>query len=277
MQVSISPDICAASGRGRGKEFAPAKLTTLTWSATFQRLNDVAFNDDAVVIASVCLIAQRFRRRGYSASYDATLISLEESGITRQQGSQAIQVLDEAKDSVSSVVIRGHEIFTGSVDDRVRTYDIRMGEVKTDFVGGRHVALALERRKLFVDQHAGRHDTTYRQGEWHATERVRRMKQAKKRLSLEQDLLTRALDNRFKGHRNCNYKVQSCFNDSDSYVISGSEDREVYIWDLLEGAIVRQLDGHNHVVISTAHHPKSAEMLTGAGDGEIRLWTAREK
>jgi mitogen-activated protein kinase organizer 1 len=44
-----------------------------------------------------------------------------------------LQILEEAKDSVTGVAIRGHLIVTGSVDGFARTYDIRQGELRTDF------------------------------------------------------------------------------------------------------------------------------------------------
>lgn len=44
-----------------------------------------------------------------------------------------IQVLEEAKDSVTSLVVQGHLVIAGSVDGFVRTYDIRQGELRTDF------------------------------------------------------------------------------------------------------------------------------------------------
>ena len=46
-----------------------------------------------------------------------------------------IQVLDDAKDAIQTVHVGPAQIVTGSVDGRVRTYDIRMGELRTDFIG----------------------------------------------------------------------------------------------------------------------------------------------
>ena len=46
-----------------------------------------------------------------------------------------IQIFKEAKDSVASLVISGHEILAGSVDGKVRCYDLRMGQLNTDELG----------------------------------------------------------------------------------------------------------------------------------------------
>lgn len=48
-----------------------------------------------------------------------------------------IQILDEAKDSISSLHILGHEIAVGCVDGRARLYDLRMGFLSVDVLGRR--------------------------------------------------------------------------------------------------------------------------------------------
>jgi mitogen-activated protein kinase organizer 1 len=53
----------------------------------------------------------------------------------RSQNRTPIQVLEDAKDSVTSVQIKNFEIITGSVDGRLRTYDLRAGHLSTDVVG----------------------------------------------------------------------------------------------------------------------------------------------
>ena len=40
----------------------------------------------------------------------------------------------EAKDSISSIDVSGHEVTTGCVDCRVRCYDLRMGHTDVDVV-----------------------------------------------------------------------------------------------------------------------------------------------
>jgi mitogen-activated protein kinase organizer 1 len=48
---------------------------------------------------------------------------------------QAIQVLDEARDAVQTLHVGSTYLMTGSVDGHVRTYDLRMGELRSDFIG----------------------------------------------------------------------------------------------------------------------------------------------
>ena len=66
-----------------------------------------------------------------SGSFDATVRLWD----TKSQSSKPIQVLEEAGDSVSSVVVRGWDIVTGCVDGRLRVYDLRMGMLSTDLIG----------------------------------------------------------------------------------------------------------------------------------------------
>ena len=66
-----------------------------------------------------------------SGSFDATVRLWD----CKSQNVKPIQVLEEARDSVSAVWVGGHEVVTGSVDGRMRVYDLRMGMVFIDVVG----------------------------------------------------------------------------------------------------------------------------------------------
>jgi WD40 repeat protein len=50
----------------------------------------------------------------------------------RSQNRVPLQVLEEGRDSITSIKIQNHLICTGSVDGRVRTYDLRMGQLQID-------------------------------------------------------------------------------------------------------------------------------------------------
>lgn len=51
----------------------------------------------------------------------------------KSQQRMPIQVLDEAKDSITSITIRGSDILTSSVDGHVRSYDLRKGKLSADY------------------------------------------------------------------------------------------------------------------------------------------------
>ena len=39
---------------------------------------------------------------------------------------------------------------------------------------------------------------------------------------------------RYTGHKNESYKIDSCVTSSDTYILTGSEDGKVYMYDLVE-------------------------------------------
>jgi mitogen-activated protein kinase organizer 1 len=80
-------------------------------------VNACDFNADASILAS--------------GSYDATVRIWD----CKSQNRTPIQVLDDAKDSITSIQIKNYEIITGSVDGKLRTYDLRAGQLFTDVVG----------------------------------------------------------------------------------------------------------------------------------------------
>jgi len=43
-------------------------------------------------------------------------------------------ILEDARDSITSLVIRGATVIAGSVDGHIRTYDLRQGQLRTDFL-----------------------------------------------------------------------------------------------------------------------------------------------
>lgn len=66
-----------------------------------------------------------------TGSFDSTIKIWD----SRQRGEKAIMTFSEARDSVSCLEVVGAEIVAGSVDGRVRCYDIRMGSMEQDVIG----------------------------------------------------------------------------------------------------------------------------------------------
>ena len=54
----------------------------------------------------------------------------------------------------------------------------------------------------------------------------------------------------YRGHTNKHYRIRSCLGLADSVVISGSEDGQLYAWDLLEGKVIKKLEAHAGKVAS---------------------------
>jgi mitogen-activated protein kinase organizer 1 len=73
----------------------------------------------------------------------------------------------------------------------------------------------------------------------------------------------------YKGHVNKDYRIRSSLGFGDSVVISGSEDGQIYAWDLLDGSVVEQLHAHEGKVASAvACNPAQKEWATAGIDGK---------
>ena len=85
------------------------------------------------------------------------------------------------------------------------------------------------------------------------------------------------LAHRFKGHKNRDYKVDSCLTSTDAHVVSGSEDGKICFWDLIEAKLVFTLDNaHKGVVYSLSYHPTSVCLLSASSDGTAKVWHEKD-
>jgi len=58
----------------------------------------------------------------------------------------------------------------------------------------------------------------------------------------------------------------------DEYIISGSDDARVFIWDKKSGSIVTCLEGHDDVVNCVVSHPHQPMIATSGIDYCVKLW-----
>ena len=76
----------------------------------------------------------------------------------------------------------------------------------------------------------------------------------------------------YKGHRNTEYRIRSCLGMADTMVISGSEDGQLYAWDLLEGKVIEKLEAHDGKVASAVTCNGVRKEWASAGvDGKFSL------
>lgn len=146
----------------------------------------------------------------------------------KAQSMKPVMVLEEARDSVSCVVVggKGYEVLAGSVDGRVRGYDLRMGKVTTDVVGASVTSLQGTRDGEAVL--VGALDGTLR-------------------------LMDRSGGGLLKaytdpGFANSEFRMRSAFGGSEKWVVCGNEnvegkgsDGEVLVWDTLSGKVVERI------------------------------------
>ncbi|PKA64055.1 Protein Mut11 [Apostasia shenzhenica] len=79
---------------------------------------------------------------------------------------------------------------------------------------------------------------------------------------------------RYEGHKRSRFVIRSCFGGfKQSYIASGSEDSQVYIWHRDTGNLVTTLPGHAGAVNCVSWNPVNPHMLASASDdNSIRVW-----
>lgn len=79
----------------------------------------------------------------------------------------------------------------------------------------------------------------------------------------------------YTGHVNRVYCITPTFSvTAGKYIVSGSEDKCVWIWDLQGKNMLQKLEGHTDTVISVSCHPIE-NMIVSAGldnDRTLRVW-----
>lgn len=205
-----------------------------------------------------------------SASYDATVRIWD----GRSSSHEPIQILNESKDSVTSVLVvqdnddsnqqqhhhhkKGNAalssstaiIRTASVDGVVRSYDLRKGLLQCDDCHAPITGMAPTRdgQCLAISGLDG----------------IIRL------IEIESGEL---LNTYVKHHVAGNYGLQCCLTADDATIVSGSEDGRAVLYDLVRGHVVQSLEGHQRPTCAVAAHPKlSSVIITASYDGTAVVW-----
>ena len=162
-----------------------------------------------------------------SGSFDASVRIWD----VKSQNMKPIMVLEEARDSVSCVLAgqgagKGgeYEIVSGSVDGRVRYYDLRMGRLETDVVGPS--VTSLQRTRDGNGVLVGGLDSCVR--------------------LMDRDGGGLLKNYKAEGYKNDEFRVRSAFGANEKWVLCGNEDvkgddGEVLVWDTLSGNVVEKI------------------------------------
>ncbi|PHH79012.1 hypothetical protein CDD80_5865 [Ophiocordyceps camponoti-rufipedis] len=165
-----------------------------------------------------------------SAGFDTTVRFWD----TRSRSFKPVQVLSEARDAVSCLAVRGPEVVAGSVDGRVRGYDVRMGRCTTDVLAACVTSVSLTRdgramlvgsldsRLRMMDRDNGACLRTYAHPEWRNEElRLQSLMGGREKYVLVGDDMT---------------------GQSSSESTSGHGLGRIWAWDLLSGRLVAKVD-----------------------------------
>ena len=176
----------------------------------------------------------------------------------RARGERSVMVLEEARDSVSCLDVRGHEIVAGSVDGRVRTYDLAMGVVDVDVLGASVTSVE------FASEGEGYLASTLDNG---ARFMERGTGKCLQRFEAE-------------GFVNEGLRLRSGFAMGGANVVAGSEDGSVFVWDVLSGEVTAKLShregerstGKKDAVSAVAWNQARKQWASAGGDGTVVVW-----
>ena len=204
------------------------------YRAHLATINCVVFNEESTVILS--------------GSVDGTVKAWD----IKSKSKDPIQILDEAKDSVTSISVSDHEIVTSSLDGRIRRYDLRKGIMDDDDLTKSCVNISLSKDGQCILANC-------------LTNCIKLV-----------DKDSGEILNEYRGHLNNKYKLESCFMLNDSYIVSGSEDGKLYFWDLIQSELKLNLTHPNYKVVhSLSVNPNKNELLSAAGNS-VFLWCPQE-
>lgn len=75
-----------------------------------------------------------------------------------------------------------------------------------------------------------------------------------------------------RGHSGIVYSVT--FSSTGRWIVSGSSDKTVRIWDAHNGAVMNVLSGHEDAVQSVSFSPDEHHIVSGSSDRTVRVWNA---
>lgn len=181
-----------------------------------------------------------------SGSKDHTLMCWD----IRTRRLEPIQVMKDAKDCITAIVINDHKIIASSLDGCIRHYDIRAGELTCDKIGI---------------------PVTY----------IVQTKDEQCLVAACLDETVRLIDNEnsgllseYKGHKTEDFHIECGILASDAQIVSGSSEGSAFVWDLLEAKVHQEVfisDLRKGVVHSLATHPKNHEVVF-ARRGDIHVY-----
>jgi mitogen-activated protein kinase organizer 1 len=236
----------------------------------------VSTSEKSLVVADIITgkVMQRLRSRNnegrincVSTTKDATLYVTGSYDSTvkiwdgRSNSRDPMQVLDQAKDSISCVSINGEksEVIASSIDGYLRIYDIRAGQVRVDHCmesitsfsethdGQSVVVSCMDGQLRLVDKSSGNILQSYHSSTYHTAG---------------------------------TYGLQCQITGDDNMIVSGSENGNVILYDIVSGAVRQVLEGPIKATCTIASHPlaeHSSVFVSASYDGSVVLWASDQE
>lgn len=219
--------------------------------------------DKSVILWDVATGTPTRRYRGHVAPVTAVRYNEESSMVVsgsrdnsvmcwdvRSRAQDPAQTLSDAKDSISSVKVSDHEILSSSFDCKIRRYDLRNGELLTDFIGEIVTCASFSRdgQCILVSCADGV---------------VRLM-----------DKETGELLGEYSGIPRNDLCLESSVDYHDMKIISGSTDGHLYVWELVSQKLLTKLSADKqlrHPTMSISVHPQKNCILASNGMN-IFMW-----
>lgn len=164
---------------------------------------------------------------------------------TRKQ--EPIQVLNDAKDCITGIIVTDFKITVSSLDGCIRHYDLRAGELTSDCIGPSIVHMAQTKDGQCI-------------------------------VAACSDDVLRLVDNdsgqllaSYKGNKTEDFQIECGILSNDSQIIAGSTDGCAIIWDLVDEKEVHRMKIGSGVIHSLTTHPTRNEIVF-AHKREFQMW-----
>ncbi|CBQ71687.1 conserved hypothetical protein [Sporisorium reilianum SRZ2] len=172
----------------------------------------------------------------------------------RAQGAwRPIMELNDATDAVTSLSVQQHTLWSGSVDGRVRCYDVRAGQLRTDTFAAPVTSIYPSR--LGTSTLVATLDSTLRL----------------------LDTRDGALLQSYEGHKHEQYRCRAVLTHDEDAVVVGDEAGALVGWDVVSSERVRVGRAgsvHARAVLWVEANPTDgAEMVSAGADGVVKVWS----
>jgi len=241
LSLSISPDAERIASAGEDRQIflwdSSTRKLLRRLSGHTQRIDALSFHrsssDNTFLLAS--------------AGYDRSIRLWD----LRSSERFPLQVLEDAKDGVTSLDWRDYFLLASSVDGHVRCYDIRKSLLTTDAIGAPVTSVQFSNllRNYLVSSLDGK---------------IRLLENSSGKILCE-----------YSGHKAGQYKCSVTYLQPEERLLAfGSENGPIHIWDLVpKGRGIISLPGHTGPVTSVTSHPTRPELISSSLDGTVRLWS----